>query len=176
MAVTINASTSAGLVMTSDLSGTLTLQQNGVSLPNGGVAPAFSATGTTQSAPTNNTDTKLVFGTKTGTFGFDTNSNYDAVTNYRFTPTVAGYYQINCGIQISGVMAATYANLKIAKNGTANQLQIASANSASNPQLVGSVIMYLNGSTDYIEAYQYQSGTPLATNNQYFQACLVRGA
>jgi hypothetical protein len=33
MAVTINASTSAGLVMTSDLSGVLTLQQNGTAVP-----------------------------------------------------------------------------------------------------------------------------------------------
>ena len=177
------------LVLTGDTSGSVTVAVPAVAGTNtatfpaatgtvmvAGNMPAFSATGTTQSAPTNNTDTKLIFGTKTGTFGFDTNSNYDAVTNYRFTPTVAGYYQVNAAIQISGVMAATYANLKICKNGTANNLQIASANSASNPELVGSVIIYLNGSTDYIEAYQFQSGTPNATNNLYFQACLVRGA
>ena len=53
--------------------------------------PAFSVQmGSTQSI-SSGTYTKLQFNTK----NYDTNNNFDATTNYRFTPTVAGYYQIN---------------------------------------------------------------------------------
>jgi hypothetical protein len=43
MSVIINASTTSGLVMTSDLSGQLQFANNGVNLPRGGGVPAYSA-------------------------------------------------------------------------------------------------------------------------------------
>jgi hypothetical protein len=179
MAVTINASTTSGLVMTSDLSGVLTLQQNGVSLPNGGVAPAFSAYASSNISIPNNTFTKVAFQTEE----FDTNSNYDNATNYRFTPTVAGYYQVNSQIAwgvtttTSGTIIAIYKNGTRFKDGSG----IIGSNVWGNQNNVACLIS-MNGSTDYIEVYAYQnsggavnvnSGGP---NNTYFQACLVRGA
>jgi hypothetical protein len=173
--VTINASTSAGLVMTSDLSGVLTLQQNGVSLPNGGVAPAFSAYGSALQSIATATFTKIAFNTKL----FDTNTNYDATTNYRFTPTVAGYYQINSTISTTA-SAAGLAIIAIYKNGTAFCYGNTVPNTNGGYITVNSLV-YCNGSTDYIEIYAYQnSGVSLnfgSSGSQFqFSGCLVRGA
>ena len=173
--VTINASVSSGLVMTSDLSGVLTLQQNGVSLPNGGVAPAFSAYGSALQSIATATFTKIAFNTKL----FDTNTNYDATTNYRFTPTVAGYYQINSTISTTA-SAAGLAIIAIYKNGTAFCYGNTVPNTNGGYITVNSLV-YCNGSTDYIEIYAYQnSGVSLnfgSSGSQFqFSGCLVRGA
>ena len=56
-----------------------------------GTGPAFSAERSSSQTFTQNTFTKVLCQTE----NFDTNSNYDNSTNYRFTPTVAGYYQFN---------------------------------------------------------------------------------
>ena len=169
--VTINASTTAGLVMTSDLSGVLTLQQNGVSLPNGGVAPAFSAYQSTLQALSASTSTKIQLQTEE----FDTNSNYDNATNYRFTPTVAGYYQVNIGVAASAV---TTISVQVYKNGSVYKIPF-SSNSATVATGGGACLVYCNGSTDYIEFYAtFGSALNTVAGSQYtyFQACLVRGA
>ena len=177
MAVTINASTSAGLVMTSDLSGTLTLQQNGVSLPNGGVAPAFSVNTVTAQSFTSSTFTKVQYNVKT----FDTNTNYDAVTNYRFTPTVSGYYQINANVGFAG-NAVGFSMIAIYKNGS---LYTYGSGIINNTTVGGictvSSLLNCNGSTDFIEIYAWQSSggalvLQTGNGNNTFSGCLVRGA
>ena len=174
--VTINASTSAGLVMTSDLSGVLTLQQNGVALPNGGVAPAFSAYQSTAQTLSASTTTKIQFQTEE----FDTANCFDSTTNYRFTPTVAGYYQVNSFIYCGNVTGQF--SLFLYKNGgNYKRLQIGPAN-AGGASAGGGAIVYLNGTTDYIEIYGNQGSATSQTitfalsDLVYFQACLVRGA
>lgn len=92
---------------------------------------------------------------------FDTAGNYDPTTNYRFTPTTAGYYQINLTLSIypsSRAMCAIY------KNGTSYKLfsdQIASADQIAGG---GGAVVYMNGTTDYIEAY----GWSIGASNIYF--------
>lgn len=55
-----------------------------------GYGPAFSAyRGGPNQALTTGTYTKVQLNIEE----FDTNNNFDSSTNYRFTPTVAGYYQ-----------------------------------------------------------------------------------
>jgi hypothetical protein len=171
MSVIINASVSQGLVMTSDLSGNLQFQNNGVNLPMGGVAPAFSAYQSTLQALSASTATKIQFQTEE----FDTNNNFDSTTNYRFTPTVAGYYQVSAGIAV----ATTPCNvdLRVYKNGTF--YKILGPNSVTVGESQGSCLVSLNGSTDYIEIYALFStaqNTFANSANTYFQACLVRGA
>ena len=177
MAVTINASTTSGLVMTSDLSGNLQFQNNGVNLPMGGVAPAFSAyrSGTNQSF-SSATFTKVQCQTE----DFDTNSNYDNATNYRFTPTVAGYYQVSASVSLQGSTTCTRYFATIYKNGS-EYIRFGDFSGASvGYSSQGSCLVYCNGSTDYIELYVYASGTGLIAafglNQTNFQACLVRGA
>lgn len=140
--------------------------------------PCFSAyLGTSQSVSAS-TWTKLQINTEE----FDTNSNYDNVTNYRFTPTVAGYYNIICG-----VAAFDGANTSIAasiyKNGVAAKTAWNTATTAGALDDVGitfSALLYINGSSDYVELYARLTGTGLVINsgaaNTYFQASFIRGA
>jgi hypothetical protein len=178
MACIINASTSAGLVQTADLSGVLQFQQNGVALPNGGVAPAFSAYANASQSISSGTYTKVQINTE----DFDTNSNFDNVTNYRFTPTVAGYYQINAGTFYSGTTVVGYVISSIYKN---NSLYKASYSTYESLHGIGgasvSSVIYFNGSTDQVEFWTYQftgASQPTGTGSAYtyFNGSLVRGA
>ena len=175
MSVTINASTTSGLVMTSDLSGVLTLQQNGVSLPNGGVAPAFSAYQSTLQTVSNATLTKVQLQTEE----FDTASAFDSTTNYRFTPTVAGYYQVNGNVEMA--ITTSFVATIVYKNGSRYKDGVYASGTSIGASATVSTIVYLNGSTDYVELYCYQA-TALSqstTATQYatwFNASLVRGA
>jgi hypothetical protein len=177
MACIINASTSAGLVQTADTSGILQFQQNGVALPNGGVAPTFAAYQSSAQTLSSSTLTKVQFQTKeylngvSGTL-WDTNSNYDTST-YRFTPTVAGYYQVNATVQVG--VSSTIIYVYIYKNGSSYKQGQTSVNSVSSS---ANSLVYLNGSTDYIEIYsQLTVGQALAagSSSTYFNASLVRG-
>jgi hypothetical protein len=176
MAVTINASTSAGLVMTSDLSGVLTLQQNGVSLPNGGVAPAFSAYQTVAQTLTNVTFSLVTFTTEE----FDTNNNFASST---FTPTVAGYYQLNAQVNNSASTNLARQLVILYKNGVSYKIGTDLApSSTTGSRGVFSSLVYANGTTDYFQIYCYVSGTGTlltvdnATQDTWFNGCLIRGA
>lgn len=106
---------------------------------------------------------------------FDTNNNFDSTTNYRFQPTVAGYYQFNGKVQM-GVTATPIA-LAFYKNGTA--VKFGSDLSTSNAGVSSSALIYLNGSTDYVEFYMYiVTGQILSVSAgaNYFQGFLARAA
>jgi len=178
MAVTINASSANGLQMTSDLSGQLQFQNNGVNLPMGGVAPAFSAYQSSSQSIANVTVTKVQYQTEL----FDTNNNFDSVTNYRFTPTVAGYYQINAAVSLAPTIGANGSYIMIYKNGSEYQRgNLVGVVTGVGILATISSIVNFNGSSDYIEIYVYQNtGASAPTNNfinlTYFNGCLVRGA
>jgi hypothetical protein len=151
---------------------TLTLpDQTGTFMVNG---PAFSAyaSGADQSI-SNSTATKVLFVTE----DFDTNNNF---ASSRFTPTVAGYYQINSfatSQNSSGVISRTI--IYIYKNGT---LSRRGGDISGLGFGVGiSDVIYLNGSTDYVEIYFYitTTGSPVigrGENNTFFSGSMVRGA
>ena len=123
----------------------------------GGLAPAFSAYLSVNQTITTGTTTKVAFNTEQ----FDTNSNYDNVTNYRFTPTVAGYYQINVALDGADVSTGVQdVLLRLYKNGAQylapmrRQTGAGAEVGITLPQLV-----YCNG-TDYLEVYlQVVAGT-----------------
>jgi len=142
-----------------------------------GNGPAFSATTLTGQSLPNGTFTKIQFNVET----FDTNSNYDPTTNYRFTPTVAGYYQINGNIAFVG-SASGYVQVGIYKNGGIFiQGSMGTNNTAIGGQANASAVIFLNGSTDYVEFYGWQgSGGALALNpgtgQNTFSGAMVRSA
>ena len=147
-----------------------------------GNMPAFSAyLSANQTGLSNSTWTKVQFNTEQ----FDTANAYDNVTNYRFQPTVAGYYQVNGFAQIdASTTNATQINTAIYKNGlpyrTSSLYSTSSAISA-NPAV--NDIVYLNG-TDYLELYVFVTGTSGArisasqsgVNISWFSGCIMRGA
>jgi len=153
------------------LDGSVTQAKLGTGVAGNG--PAFSAYATSSQSISSATFTKITLDTEV----FDTNNNF---ASSRFTPTVAGYYQVNGNMRCGGT-SKTVAVVAIYKNGSSygygNQI-----NGTSAIQLVVSEIVYLNGSTDYVELYGYVDATSptfeYATTaaNCRFSASLVRGA
>jgi hypothetical protein len=140
-----------------------------------GTGPAFSAYANAALSITGGVFTKVQINTEE----FDTNSNYDSSTNYRFTPTVAGYYQINGGIAGNN-SGAGYFFACIYKNGARFKDGANFPISATyGPTSICSALVYFNGSTDYVELYAIAQnnnsigGVSVAT---FFQAAMVRGA
>ncbi len=153
-------------------SGTVLTSANAFSA---GTGPAFSAYMSANQTVSSGVYTKLQCNTEQ----FDTNSNYDNTT-YRFTPTVAGYYQVNTNLSGPGVASGLLAPA-IYKNGSYFWNLASFPNTAAAIQISASILMYLNGSTDYIEFYVYQNtGSSQTmtgnTGNTLFQASLARSA
>jgi len=157
-----------GVVATADLANAAVTQAklaSGVA----GTGAAFSAYQSSAQSISGATNTKIQFQTEV----FDTNNNFDPTTNYRFTPTVAGYYQVSAGFSVSG--AAQVQQCKIYKNGST----AIDGSDASVTQSTVTGLLYLNGSTDYIEAYAFSVNVKTIDNlasRTYFQASLVRAA
>jgi hypothetical protein len=138
-----------------------------------GTGPAFSAYANASQSISATTYTKITFNVEE----FDTASCFDSTTNYRFTPTVAGYYQVNLVVASNGNnshWAIIYKNGTGVKYGAPNSAAVNIGYGASI-----SVLVYMNGTTDYIEAYTYIASAATITNNAtntYFQASMVRAA
>jgi len=135
--------------------------------------PAFAATGSLQN-PTVNVPTIAYVTTEL----FDTNSNYDAA-NSRFTPTVAGYYQVNADGGNQAALDTFGVYVIIYKNGTTNVAQGGSTgNAVTYARGQASGIVYMNGTTDYLEVTLIGTG-PSGTVGvicDNFSACLIRSA
>ena len=166
--------TTGNIVTTGDSS---TITQGMIGSNVAGTGPSFKAIMSAVTAISNTGSTKLVLDTEE----WDTNSNYDSATNYRFTPTVAGYYSLSGSMFMS---TATTARVGVAiyKNGSEHAWQFTAGVSSSggaNPQV--STIVYANGSTDYFELYaaqNYTSSVNTSTNSilTWFSGALVRSA
>jgi hypothetical protein len=145
-----------------------------------GNGPAFRAyvLGSSYTGFSNSTWTKVALGGET----FDTANCFDSTTNYRFTPTVAGYYQINTGVTTNwnGTQWLHF-EVQIYKNGTGVVEAEENTATTNYPTVMLSDIIYLNGSSDYLELYVYASGGTLPTYAQgslktWMSGCLVRSA
>ena len=163
-----------------------TLSVTGVTTLTGGftvgatAAPAFSAYLAATQNVTNATWTKITFNTEI----FDTNSNFDAATNYRFTPTVAGYYQINGAYAANSTATnPNQVNIAIYKNGSAYNYVYTAGSQVALASVNISSVVYFNGSTDYVEFYAYMntaSGTPQVYQSgsifTYASGAMIRSA
>ena len=176
----LNGSTSGSVTISSPaVSGTTTLTlptTSGTVLTTastfGGTGPAFSATQTPSTSCGNATFTKLTYTSEE----FDTASNYDA-PNSAFTPTVAGYYQISASFNFAGATpGGTNSLIALYKNG----LWFKSGSGGNVPYYNLSALVYMNGSTDYLEIYAYQSSggtlTTSASTLYQFAGALIRSA
>lgn len=160
-----------GTVNADDLaSGAVTQAKLGTGVA--GTGPAFSAENSANQSVAATTYTKL----NADTERFDTNSNF---ASSRFTPTVAGYYQINANAVMNSSITTGLFQIVVYKNGSQYAPGIAipssSTGTAANTGL--STIVYLNGSTDYVEVYAYQtSAAAKDVQLRDFSGCLVRAA
>jgi hypothetical protein len=137
--------------------------------------PAFSAYVSTTQTNTTGVATKITFQTEE----FDTANAFDSTTNYRFTPLVAGYYQVSAAYNTDST-ALTRANIVIYKNGSAVKSGADYSSYTGINTLTVSALISMNGSTDYLEVYSLQTGTVVkvfaSQNASYFQATMVRSA
>jgi hypothetical protein len=150
--------------------------------PAGGGGPTFQATQSlAQQTFSAGTFTKLQYDTE----AFDPDSCYDSTTNYRFTANKSGYYLVNAAATIyrqAGGSAGTYI-LQIRKNGTNIKYIVQGSGETSLPTVAGSLIVFLNGTSDYIEIFGYgdgggstqtSDGGTAATQISLFQASFLR--
>jgi hypothetical protein len=133
--------------------------------------PAFSAYNSSAVGLTN-TGTKVTYTSEE----FDTNNNYDTSTSI-YTPTVAGYYQVtvstmvpNTSVLVSSMIYKNGAKVADGPGGTGGGFFYGSS--------IASKLVYMNGTTDYLEGYAIVSSNVNTYNNAvgtYFQAYMIRG-
>ena len=145
------------------------------------VGSSFSAyQSSQQTGISNGVNTKINFQTEE----WDLNSDYDT-SNSRFTPTVAGYYQITIGCQGGTSRSGNGTSaLFIFKNGSKFKDMV--MNEGHTNQVTWGIhtgIVAVNGSSDYIEAYVNADGMPSTFNlnsntdnhRTFFQGIFIRG-
>ena len=181
--IVISGNTSGTVTLSApDVSGTTVLTlptTSGTVITTGstfaGNGPAFSAYAGSATSLGNGVSTKVLFNTEE----FDTNSNYDTSLS-RFTPTIAGYYQVTSSINTAAYISSN-SQLVIHKNGSNFKVGLQFGNSGNTAGVTVEALIYMNGSTDYLEIYAYHgSGGSVNTNanatSTYFQAVMVRSA
>ena len=133
-----------------------------------GNGPAFGAYLAGYQSISSGSYTKVTFDTEE----FDTNSNF---STSRFTPTVAGYYELNSCVSCQ----SAYNTLKVAiyKNGSVHKVGFNVQTNAISGNV--SSVVYANGSTDYFEIYAFFGTTQTAepsADSTYFNGSLIRSA
>jgi hypothetical protein len=188
------------IVLQGSTSGSVTLQEPAVAgsttlnLPAAtgtvmvsGNMPTFRATNSSNQGYTTSTFTKVSFQTEvfdTASCFNNTGSTVGGIPAYAFLPNVAGYYYVSLTLNHNWVTASSVTATLIYKNGTLDTTSTLRYGSSVGPWggLNSNSIIYLNGTTDYIEAYTWSNnGTPTidTSNNNgstIFTACLIRGA
>ena len=102
----------------------------------------------------NNSFTKAQFNAKY----WDTNSDFDITTNYRFTASVAGLYQMCTGITIDNIADQAYIRVSIYKNGSetnpnAQGLNMITESSGTTPHQANVSTLIDVDVGDYFEVY-----------------------
>ncbi len=171
---TVLSSSNAGAAVSFTAAPTVFSTVPGAKVTSGG--PAFSAYLAADQTVTTATLTKVTLDAEE----FDVGACFDATTNRRFTPNVAGYYQVSWCVRCmpaSGALSDAASILY--KNGASHKLSefVGTTTSFHAP---GSCLVYMNGTTDYLELYIYAVGTtPKAyggSNQTFMSGYLARPA
>jgi len=145
-----------------------------------GNGPAFSAIQSTPQALSSGVFSNIQCQTE----NFDTNGCFNntgstvtlngiSTPAYAFAPNVAGYYQVNAHINCT-LASSQELIASIYKNGSSLSY-IADVIGGATRSANGSYLVYLNGSSDYIQFYGYIN-TNTNVSIAYFQASMVRAA
>jgi len=173
--------TASGSTIEQDGSTILTVDGSGNITPSNSMypkVPAFRGSISANQSISNNSWTKvqiddLIIDT--------TNGMFDDTTNYRFTPTVAGYYLFSFAVHVGSVQSGKNVATRVYKNGNQAGYGINSSPSFTSNHTSGHTILHhANGSTDYFELYAYQNNDSTETifrgtyvDVTWFQAHLV---
>ena len=98
-----------------------------------------------------NSWTKIQFNTE----DFDIGSEFDNVTNYRFTATTAGYYQVNASVAFTANAGDLEIGIALYKDGSVYSIAYGFRKGGNNASANISDLVYL-ASSGYIEVYAWQ--------------------
>ena len=113
---------------------------------------------------------------------FDTNSDFDSTTNYRFTPTVAGKYLLSTQVTWDNatVISSDRLFIYLYKNGAsyAQNVYAAQAVAGGYDVLQITTVVDANGTSDYFEVYAQNaerntSGINGEATFTYFTGCKI---
>ena len=170
MTITISGSGTIGGLVAGGLPDA-TIVQADLATPVVGTGPAFSAYAGSATALSNAAWTKVLFDTE----NYDTNNNFASST---FTPTVAGYYQINTHVTVQGATSAEV-GVAIYKNGAQYAVGV-DISGTTVYTICASASLYMNGTTDTVDVRFYIGTTGKQTqsgvSNTSIDGCLVRAA
>ena len=129
-----------------------------VTLPN---QPTFSVIKNANQTITVGQYTKCTWNVKS----WDIGNGFD-LTNNRYQPNVAGYYSTTINLRYDASTNYTRGILEVYKNGSAYK-RVAGHLGSNNQNYVlnGTSLVYLNGTTDYIEAFVYINGSTAVIGN-----------
>ena len=86
---------------------------------------------------------------------WDTDSNFDSATNYRFTPTRGGKYDVSAIGRLNAVNG--YCAVSVRKNGSDELLGAGFNGTGSDAYLVVAGQVSMNGTTDYLELFVHHN-------------------
>ena len=144
-----------GTVVVADLASGSTMTSN---------VPMFRAKLTANQDVNQATDTKIACATET----FDTDNWYDT-SAYRYTPQKAGYYYFH-GQTLGGTGSLRAMHLVFKKNGStySGTNLYADNDNWDDMSLTHGDIIYLNGSSDYVEMWGRITDAPSGTDRYFY--------
>ena len=176
------------LILTGN-SSTITVDStSGITFPNATLqtvaaqtGPAFLAYPSTNVTITSGTQPVMINNTEvfdTASCFNNTGSTVGGIPAYAFLPNVAGYYLFTVVCSDEASTSPTRFALHIDKNGTA--YRVADNFSTLPSAMGGSILLYMNGTTDYATASPYIAATTAIYNGTItltrFSGFLARGA
>jgi hypothetical protein len=141
-----------------------------------GYGPIVSVTlSVAQTAVASGVPTKITFQSKE----YDTGGYFDSTSNFRYQPLVGGFYQVEVSMQ-PAPSGTGLVGVSIFKNAAAHKAGGKYANNAAGVIVKAGAIVQMNGSTDFIEAFGFQTTgaamtLPVSSTATYFQATFLRG-
>ena len=146
--------------------------------PAGSSGPAFRAfRNTSVQNVSGSTWTKVELNGET----FDTDSCFDSTTNFRFTPNKAGYYKFTGSVDGEAqVSTSVFGRAAIYKNGSVAAQGVRAPAFGDEFASQVSDLIYLNGTTDYVELYGFIAAGSVnenfinGTSITYFEGVWIR--
>ena len=145
-------------------------------------APAFSAYPTAQQTVTSSVSTVVVLNAEefdTASCFNNTGSTVGGIPAYSFMPNVAGYYMFSTTVSNEVSVSSVRFIVITQKNGTGGD-RVFDYQNTGTFNAPGTILYYLNGTTDYVTLQVYIAATTAKLNSPFaqtrFQGFLVRAA
>ncbi len=109
--------------------------------------------------------------------GYDPQGDFDAVTNFRYTPSKAGKYLFTGLVQFGDIADGAVAQSIIKLNGSTPISQVGdySASASNDPWALSSTIFDMNGTTDFVELFCFHQHGSNRNITGSQEACYLTG-